>query len=251
MQEPTRCQATEACNPVTGQCETRAFVLGQPDAKSNLNLAYGMSVPRAVLLLPGNEGKSKLLVADSSNQRVLIWNEVPTVNRPADAVLGMPDVHTANVAGPYGGVNERSMSSPWGLASDGTQLLVADELLNRLLIWNQIPSLPSGGEPFPANALWGQPDFISSLPNAGQPAVNGLGVSKPRIFGNARVGYFLADLQNNRVLVFKRAPRSFTDRPDFVIGQPDFTTNQPNTTASGLRSCGSGRRSLRAVFSKA
>ena len=91
VQEPTQCQATQACNPATGQCETRTFVLGQPDAISNLNLAYGMYAPRAVLLIPGSAGKTKLLVADSNNQRVLIWNEVPTANRPADA---------ENVAGP-------------------------------------------------------------------------------------------------------------------------------------------------------
>lgn len=237
VQEPTQCRATEACNPATGQCETRSFVLGQPDAKSNLNLAYGMFNPRAVLLVAdgGSGGKSKLLVADASNQRVLIWNEVPSVNRPADAVLGQPDVHTTNAAGPYGGVNERSLSAPWGLAGDGTQILVADQQLNRVLIWNKIPSLPSGGEPYAASALWGQPDFLSSLPNAGQPVVNELGVSAPRIFGNASVGYFVSDSVNHRVLAFKSAPRSFADRPDFVIGQPDFTTNQPSTSASGLR----------------
>ena len=29
-----------------------------------------------------------MLVGDLQNQRVLIWNDVPTTNRPADAVLG-------------------------------------------------------------------------------------------------------------------------------------------------------------------
>ena len=65
---------------------------------------------------PNDSSKTRLLVADTANRRVLIWNTLPTSNRPADAVLGLPDTHTISSVGPYGGVNEGSISGPWGLA---------------------------------------------------------------------------------------------------------------------------------------
>ncbi len=39
---------------------------------------------------------SKLFVADTQNNRVLIWNTIPTQNnQPADVVLGQPDFTTS------------------------------------------------------------------------------------------------------------------------------------------------------------
>jgi hypothetical protein len=46
----------------------------------------------------------RLHVADTGNRRVLIWNDVPTRDRPADVVLGQPDMSSAdeNRGGPPG-----------------------------------------------------------------------------------------------------------------------------------------------------
>jgi hypothetical protein len=227
--DPALCTATQDCVASTGQCVTRSFVLGQPDDHSNVNAAYGMNGPWTSTLIPDSTqpGKTRLVVADSGNNRVLIWNEIPTENRPADAVLGMPDVHTLSATGPYGGVNERSMSFPWSATSDGKNIILGDQFLNRLLIWNQIPTRPSGSEPIPANRLWGQTDFESSQVDSGQTDPNSLGTSRPRVFAESGggSGFFLADHFNNRVLVFPAVPDGPTAKPSFVLGQPDFVTN--------------------------
>lgn len=237
--DPKLCSATQDCDAASGLCVTRSFVLGQPDDHSNLNAAYGMSGPWTSLLVPNpsDTTKSRLIVGDSSNQRVLIWNEVPTENRPADAVLGMPDVHTLSAVGPYGGTNERSMSFPWSVTSNGTNLILGDQLLNRLLTWNQFPTRSSANDPLPANRLWGQVDFESSQADSGQPDPNQFGTSRPRVFvERAPTGssFFLIDHFNNRVLVFPTAPDGPMSKPSAVIGQPDFVSNAAATTQSGL-----------------
>lgn len=237
--DPKLCTSTQACDVASGQCVTRSFVLGQPDDHSNVNAAYGLSGPWTSQLVPNpnDPAKSRLIVGDSGNQRVLIWNEVPTENRPADAVLGMPDVHTLSAGGPYGGINERSISFPWSITSNGTNLILGDQLLNRLLTWNQFPTQTSGNDPLPSNRLWGQVDFESSQADSGQSDPNALGTSRPRVFverAPAGSSFFLIDHFNNRVLMFPNAPDGPTSKPSFVIGQPDFVSNLPATTQTGL-----------------
>lgn len=239
--DPKLCTATQDCDAISGQCVTRSFVLGQPDDHSNVNAAYGMSGPWTSLLVPnpGEPTRSRLIVGDSGNQRVLIWNDVPTENRPADAVLGMPDAHTLSAVGPYGGINERSLSFPWSVTSNGTNLILGDQLLNRLLTWNQLPTQASASDPLPANRLWGQVDFESSQADSGQPDPNLLGTSRPRVFverAPAGGSFFLIDHFNHRVLVFPVAPDGPTSKPSFVLGQPDFVSNAPALTQTGLSS---------------
>lgn len=239
--DPKLCTATQDCDAASGMCVTRSFVLGQPDDHSNVNAAYGMSGPWTSLLVPNpsDATKSRLIVSDSGNQRVLIWNEVPTENRPADAVLGMPDVHTLSANGPYDGINERSTSFPWSVTSNGTNLILGDQLLNRLLTWNQFPTRSSANDPLPANRLWGQLDFESSQADSGQPDPNQLGTSRPRVFverSPASGTFFLVDHFNHRVLVFPAAPDGPTSKPSAVIGQSDFVSNAPTTTQTGLSS---------------
>lgn len=234
------CASTEDCNPVTQACETRRFVLGQPDELTNRNAAFGMRSPFSATLVPPVTpgGPTRLVVADTGNARVLIWNDVPTSNRPADAVLGMPDVHTLSVNRAYNGTNERSLSSPWSVASDGTRIMVGDQDQQRTLIWSQIPSKPTGGEPLAANRLWGQFDFESSRPDAGLGDTNELGLDHPRVFFDRSPGsgpkFFISDLLNHRVLVFPTVPDSPTVPPSALLGQLDYYSYDPTVGPSGL-----------------
>ena len=85
---------------------------------------------------------SKLLVSDSNNNRVLIWNTVPATNGvQADVVIGQTDFVTAT-----GGASATKMTGPDGLSvtPDG-KLLVCDKTNNRVLIFNSIPT--SNGAP--------------------------------------------------------------------------------------------------------
>jgi hypothetical protein len=133
--EPSLCAPDQQCNSGSRLCETLAFVLGQPDEVTCLAQAYGMNHPEMVRLLPDpvDSTKARLLVADSLNRRVLVWNSIPTTNRPADVVFGAPDVNTRLLSGPYGGVNETSIGSAWGVSCDGIRMAVSESALNRVL----------------------------------------------------------------------------------------------------------------------
>jgi hypothetical protein len=236
------CSSTELCNAVTERCEPRQFVLGQPDERTNQNTAFGLRRPGSATLVPpsppGAVGPTKLVVADSGNARVLIWNDVPTSNRPADAVLGMPDVHTLSASGTYSGTNERSLSSPWSVTSDGARLIVGDQDQQRALIWGRIPDRPSGADAIAANRLWGQFDFESSRPDAGVGDTDELGLDHPRVFfdrsNRSAQKFFISDMVNHRVLVFPGVPDSPLQAPSAMVGQLDYYSYEPTTTAAGL-----------------
>lgn len=232
------CSASQDCSAATRRCQTRTFVLGQPDAASNLNAAYGMSLPWGALLLPNPQDatRSRLLIGGNAQQRVLIWNDVPSQNRPADAVLGMPDVNTLSINFGYTGTDEVSMRSVWSVASDGTRLVVGDYFWNRLLIYNQIPSASSGLSLIPAASVWGQPSFEDSAANAGQNTAHALGTTSPSVCAERAPGngFYLADLQNHRVLVFAGIPTGSTQAPVSVLGQPDFTSSTSGVAANKM-----------------
>lgn len=76
-----------------------------------------------------------LVVADSSNNRILIWNSPPTGNIPPDLVLGQKNF-TTNLSG--NGTGE--MNWPLSVSAAGGRLAVADTDNNRILLWNQFPT---------------------------------------------------------------------------------------------------------------
>src|SRR6185295_14371491 len=100
-----------------------------------------------------------LAVADTSNNRILIWKSIPAVNgQNADIVLGQPDFNTVGRLT----VNASAMRGPQGVWIQDGRLFVADTQNNRVLIWNSIPTQNNQ----PADLVLGQPNFTSA------PAVN-------------------------------------------------------------------------------
>jgi len=74
---------------------------------------------------------TRLVVADTGNHRVLIWNRFPS--RPeddADIVLGTGKAGSGN--------NE--FNEPYAVTSDGIKLFISDKKNNRVLIWDRFPS---------------------------------------------------------------------------------------------------------------
>lgn len=97
---------------------------------------------------------TRLFLADTYNNRVLIWSKLPAGNEPPDLVLGQKDFH-----GNSSGDGRDRMNFPITCASDGKRLLVADTNNDRILIWNEVPKangapadLVLGGGP-PARGL--------------------------------------------------------------------------------------------------
>jgi hypothetical protein len=100
---------------------------------------------------------TKLIVADSGNNRVLIWNTIPTTNaQPADVVVGQVDfTATGSATGADG------LSEPWDVISNGTQLVIADSDNNRVLLYETMPSTDGAL----ADVVLGQGDFTHVTEN--------------------------------------------------------------------------------------
>jgi uncharacterized protein (TIGR03437 family) len=102
------------------------IILGRSDSAGVS--AYTMINPVSVAF----DGK-RVFVGDAALHRVLVWNSVPASNdQPPDAVLGQPDFVSSDVAEIP---RADSIRFPVALASDGTNLYVADSVDRRILVF--------------------------------------------------------------------------------------------------------------------
>ena len=167
----------------------------------------------------------RVIVADSGNHRVLIWNPVPQADHaPAAIVLGQPDFTSEGA---------KLFQLPTGVLVHGGKLLVADAWHHRVLVWNRVPER-SGT---PADYAIGQPDPGALEPNRGGTAgadtlywPYGIGVAGER--------FYVADTGNRRVLFWDGIPGP-NEPASGVLGQPNFTATGEN------RGEGVGTRSFR------
>jgi uncharacterized protein (TIGR03437 family) len=209
----------------------------------------------------------RLYIADTQNNRVLIYNTIPTTNGvAADVVLGQPDFTTfvePDLTQQKDEVSPSKLLNPVSVSSDGVRLFVTDLGYNRVLIWNSIPN--SNGQA--ANVALGQPDLNSSVANYGYkvdpadttvppvqtavlctesngkdandkltyPAVCKSTLSFPRFVLAANNRLFIADGGNDRVLVYNTIPTASGAAADLVIGQIGGSVNQASDAADSLR----------------
>ena len=195
-------------------------VLGQTDFDSFDPSLTGMQNPTGV----ASDGV-RLVVADTDNNRVLIWNTIPAVNgQPPDVVIGQSDLTTNLPA-----TSQTAMRGPQGIWIDGGRLFVADTQNSRVLIYNTIPTTNGAG----ADLVLGQPDFDTrpepDLTQSNvQPSPTSMLDPVSVTVSNGRL--FVADLGFSRVLVFLTVPTSNAFPADVVIGQPDFETTGGNSS---------------------
>lgn len=205
------------------------IVLGQPDfEKTDIAVTQsGMRQPTAV----ATDGRI-LAVADTNNNRVLIWNRIPSQNgEPADLVLGQPDF-TKSAAG----TTASTMRGPQGVWIQGGKLYVADTQNHRVLVWNSIPT--RNGQP--ADMVLGQPDmntgFNPTTDLTLKPRADNL--ENPVCVTSDGIRLFVCDLGHNRVLVWNSIPTRNQQPADLAIGQPDLTSYEANNVKALCESTG-------------
>ena len=163
-----------------------------------------------------------LAVADTDNNRVLIWKSIPTtMDAPADIVLGQADFKTVQRAT----TNSSSFRGPQGLWIQGNRLFVADTQNHRVMIWNNFPS--SNNQP--ADIVLGEPNFTTAPPvtsNDVPPQPNNL--YSPVSVSSDGQHLFVVDLGHNRVLIWNSIPTQNQQPADVVIGQPNMTSETEN-----------------------
>ncbi|MEZ5397411.1 MAG: hypothetical protein R2724_32170 [Bryobacterales bacterium] len=195
---------------------TPDVVLGQPnfDDITPRTTQDGMRAPSGVAT-DGNV----LAVADTNNNRVLIYNSIPTTSSTLpNVVIGQPDFTTVTP-----GTTSQKMRGPQGVWIDSGRLFVADTQNSRVLIYNSIPT--SNGAA--ADVVVGQPDFDtrpepdltqSDYTPTAATMLDPISVT----VNNNRM--FVSDLGFDRVLIFFSIPTQNGFPADVVIGQKDMTT---------------------------
>ena len=88
----------------------------------------------------------RLAVADTANNRVLLWRTLPSGSgTPADEVLGQ-DSFDGGGENRWESVRDDTLCWPYGIALSGTTLAIADSGNNRVMLWD-VPLSPPLEEP--------------------------------------------------------------------------------------------------------
>lgn len=166
------------------------YEMDECDANSHGLGAGSLSFPTAVW----SDG-NKIVVSDTNNYRILIWNNFPTINgQEADIVLGQVDFFS-NGINQDGDVGSDTLGRPYeGLHVANNQIIASDETNHRVLIWNSFPT-ESGQS---ADVVIGQEDFIS----------NSVGVTETTLSHPSGVHLnddklIVTDRANHRVMIYQ------------------------------------------------
>ncbi|KJC56430.1 NHL repeat containing protein [Bradyrhizobium sp. LTSPM299] len=184
----------------------------QPTA-ATLNWCYGVAI-----------ADGKLIVADTGNRRVLIWDAVPTVNdTPADVVLGQRDFVTRDDnAGEAGGA--LGMRWPHGIAVTGGMLYITDAGNNRVMAWRNFPRTNGAACDF----VIGQADFMGLDHNRASYYPTSSALNMP--YGLTVHGGMLVviDTANSRLLGFELDGLAMDSSAIALAGQPLFSDKGDN-----------------------
>ena len=188
-----------------------------------------MARPRAIAV-----GYGKMAVADSLNNRVLIYNQVLEPGPPGQLLV--PSVVIASGHFSYGFYEPSGVAiTPLG------HLIVSDSRHNRVLIWDPIPETQT--EVGPPTRVLGQGDLAHVTENDDnqnhRPDVpcftclvlraTARTMSEP--FGVWSDGRRLAvaDSRNHRVLIWNEFPTDDFQRANVVLGHSDFENTNRNS----------------------
>jgi sugar lactone lactonase YvrE len=240
-----------AASLVLGQCGS----LSATGCPAPTNIQAGLEETLNFALLPagppslagglGFDVDDNLYVADAANNRVLALTSPLTSSTSSFSgrVLGQASFahNSLNL------IDGTGYSTPWGVALDASvspnRLYVVDSQNSRVLAYTSVAALDNLE---PANAVFGQPDFVSYYPNqfdstdTYDPTAGTLAYPTAAVV-DASGDLYVADTGNSRVLVFPN-PLALGQPDGFlasiVIGQNgSFTTGQDGDfTAAGCAS---------------
>lgn len=204
------------------------LVLGQPDFISSTANNGGRGANTFNLPMDLWSDGDKLFVADNGNQRVLIWNTIPTVNnQAADVVVGQTSMTTTTT-----GCNSSNFSGgPGGIAVYNNKLIVSSRLQNRIMVWNSVPTTNGVA----ADVVLGQANMTTcETLSASSSSINQVrGIS---VDNQGRL--YVADQTLVRIMIWNSIPTTNNQPADVVVGQTNFTnsgtTNPTASTFTGL-----------------
>lgn len=208
-------------------------VLGQADFTSGL-ANRGFTAPTAATLnwcYGVAIANGRLIVCDTGNRRVLIWDEIPSRNgTPADLVLGQRDFTTRddNAGGAEGAVG---MRWPHGIAVARGMLFISDAGNNRVMAWRRFPH--ANGQP--CDLVLGQTDFAGRDHNRAAYHPTSSALNMPYGLTVQGTTLVVTDTANSRLLGFELDGLSM-DAPALALaGQPQFSDKGDNRWRTATR----------------
>ena len=201
-------------------------VLGQVGFTANL-ANRGLDAPRADTLnwcYGVSIADGRLLVSDTGNRRVLIWDAVPqTHGAPADLVLGQADF-TCRDENAGRSIGATGMRWPHAIAARGASLMVADAGNNRVMVWNALPA----GNGVPCDCVLGQTGFTDQEHNRAAYLPDAAALSMP--YGLTIQGdrLIVADTANSRLLGYPLGRLAMGAAATHLAGQHGFADKGDN-----------------------
>ena len=224
--------------PITQNGQAATVVLGQSNFDLDAQSLYSLKTTANSLFAPvsvSSDGQH-LFVADNYQNRVLIWNSIPTSNgQAADVVVGQK-TFTANNSNTlsatvdakgvtvyssdlcafngsdtvtetgvtlykYPNMCAGTLSAPMSAISDGTRLFIADAGNDRVLVFDKIPTENGAA----ANAILGQVnEFVNNTSDSNSPDLTASAATfkAPNSLAWDGGNLYVADTFNRRVVVY-------------------------------------------------
>ncbi len=206
--------ATALPDVVVGQIN---FASGTPNAGAVTSaIGFDENVHMSVC------SNGKMFVSDRNNNRVLVYNRVPTANgTAADFVIGQPDFLTNTPA-----TTANGLKNPYAAYCMANKLFVVEQGNNRILVFDPIPTATNPA----ASYVIGQPNMVT-----GTSGCTAMTLNSPYEILRHGDTFFIADGGNQRVLEFDTIPAATGAIPTAVLGQVDFISclqNKGNPTPS-------------------
>jgi DNA-binding beta-propeller fold protein YncE len=215
---------------------TASYVLGQSSLRNSsvsntgFNYANGLAVDTV---------NSRLFVADTNNNRVLVFPTPVTNGENASYVLGQSGLGSTGANQGTGTPSQSSMYQPNDVTYDSTNALlyVADASNNRVLVFNL-----SGGITNGMNASYelGQPSGGTAfMTNTAATTASGLSFPQALALDSTNNRLFVVDYGNNRVMVFPLPATGLASNGEsatYELGQPSGSTAFTTGGVSGGQS---------------
>ena len=149
--------------------------------------------------------------SDRNNNRVLVYNHVPSINgTAADFVIGQPD-YSMNAAT----TTANGLNHPYAAYCMANKLFVIEQGNHRILVFDPIPTASNPS----ASYVIGQPDMVTGTSGCTAGKFN----SPYEILRHGDT-FFVADDGNQRVMRFDTIPAATGATANAVLGQVDFTS---------------------------
>ncbi len=206
------------------------FVLGQPNFSDNIINNPALSADKRFNALTGvGIYRGKLFVADQANNRILVFNTLPTTNAPAaDWAIGQGNTTSSAVGTDYE-LSSNYLRNPQAIYFHDAKLYLTDYGNHRVLVYNTVPAASDARPDFVIGHAysWGLSANCSI-------SVNNKCFNLPQMVAAQGSKLAIADLGNHRVLFFDLPIVANFATAQYVLGQAGMTTNGAATSQVGL-----------------